>query len=78
MSGDSSVCICMAYAKDRRFTIPPLSLANLPPSAEGNLEPSLLLISELPLGPPVSVQARGLDAAFASFVSMSARMVRFR
>jgi uncharacterized protein (TIGR03437 family) len=78
VSGDSSVCICLASAKDRRFTIPPLSLANLPPSAEDNLEPSLLLISELPLQPPVPIQARGLDAAFASFVSMSARIVTFR
>jgi hypothetical protein len=78
VSGDSSVCVCLAYAKDRHFTISPLSLGNLPPSAEGNLEPSLLLIAELPLEPPVSIQARGLDAAFASFVSVSARIVRFR
>ena len=78
ISGQSSVCICLAYAKDRRFTIQPLSLGNLPPSVEDNLEPSLLLISELPIEPPVSIQARGLDAAFASFVSVSARIVTFR
>jgi uncharacterized protein (TIGR03437 family) len=78
VSGDSSVCICLAWAKDRHFTISPLALGNLPPSVEDNLEPSLLLVSELPLEPPASIQARGLDAAFASFVSVSARFVRFR
>jgi hypothetical protein len=45
---------------------------------EDNLEPSLLLVSELPLEPTASIQARGLDAAFASFASVSARFVRFR
>jgi uncharacterized protein (TIGR03437 family) len=78
VSGDSSVCICLAYAKDRRFTISPISLGNLPASVEDNLEPSLLLISELPLNPAASIQARGLDAAYATFVSISARMVKFR
>jgi uncharacterized protein (TIGR03437 family) len=78
VSGDSSLCICLAYAKDRHFAISPLSLTNLPPSAEDNLEPSFLLITELPLEAPVSIQARGLDAAFATFLSINARMVRFR
>ena len=78
VSGDSSVCVCLAWAKDRHFTISPLALGNLPPSVEDNLEPSLLLVSELPLEPTASIQARGLDAAFASFVSVSARFVSFR
>jgi hypothetical protein len=77
-SGDSAFCVCMAYAKDRRFTIPPISLANLPPTADDDPDPSFLLLSELPLEPPVRIEARGLDAAFATFVSANARLVRFR
>jgi uncharacterized protein (TIGR03437 family) len=78
VTGDSSLCVCMAYAKDRRFTIPPISLGNLPATREGDLEPSLLLLAELPLRQPVSLQAQGLDAAFATFVSINARLVRFQ
>lgn len=78
ITGDSSVCVCLAYARDRRFTIPAISLANLPPTGNDDLEPSLLLISELPLSPPVSINAKGLDAAFATFLSVNARMVQFR
>ncbi|HEX5229899.1 MAG TPA: hypothetical protein VFW44_19440 [Bryobacteraceae bacterium] len=78
VTGASSMCICLANAKDRRFAIPALVLANLPPSAADNLEPSVLLIAELPLRAPASIHAPGLDSGFASFVSVSGRMVRFR
>ena len=77
-SGDSAFCVCLAYAKDRRFTIPPISLGNLPPTADDDPDPSFLLLSELPLEPPVRIEARGLDAAFAAFVSANARLVKFR
>ncbi len=82
VTGDSALCLCMAYAKDRRFTIPPISLDNLPPTADDAPEPSFLLLSELPIAPPARIQARGLGsdgtAAFAAFLSVTARFVRFR
>jgi len=78
VSGDSALCVCLAYAKDRRFTIPPISLGNLPYTGEDDPEPSFLLLSELPLEPPVRIQASGLDAAFATFLSANVRLVRFR
>jgi len=78
VTGDSALCVCLAYAKDRRFTIPPISLGNLPPTGDDDPEPGFLLLSELPLLPPVRIQARGLDAAFATFLSANARVARFR
>lgn len=78
VTGDSALCVCVAHAKDRRFTIPPISLGNLPPTQDGDREPGFLLLSELPLEPPARIQAQGLDAAFATFLSLSARAVRFR
>jgi uncharacterized protein (TIGR03437 family) len=78
ISGDSAVCVCMAYAKDGRFTIPPISLGNLPVTGDDDPEPSFLLLAELPLQPPVRIQAQGLDAAFATFLSANARLVKFR
>ncbi len=77
-SGDSALCVCVAYAKDRRFTIPPISLGNLPPTGDDDPDPTFLLLSELPLEPRVRIQADGLDAAFATFLSVNARLVRFR
>jgi hypothetical protein len=78
VTGDSALCVCLAYAKDRRFTIPPVSLGNLPPAGDDTPVPGFLLLSELPLEPPVRIQAQGLDAAFATFLSADARVVRFR
>jgi uncharacterized protein (TIGR03437 family) len=78
VTGDSSVCVCLAHARDRRFTIPPISLGNLPVTGNDDLEPSVLLLSELPLLPPVAIQAQGLDAAFAAFLSLNARLVKYR
>ena len=78
VTGDSSACLCLAYAKDRRFQIPPLSLSNLPPSGKEDFEPGFLMISELPLQAPAAIHATGLDAGFATFVSINARVVRFR
>jgi len=78
VTGDSSLCVCLALAKNRRFTIPPLSLANIPATKSDDPEPNLLLIVELPLEAPPSIQAQGLDTGFAAFLSASARMVKFR
>jgi len=77
-SGDSAVCVCLAHAKDGRFTIPPISLGNLPPTGGDDPEPSFLLLAEIPLEPPVRIQAQGLDAAFATFFSANARLVKFQ
>jgi hypothetical protein len=78
VTGDSALCLCLANAKDRRFTIPPISLSNLPYTGDDDLEPSFLLLAELPLEPPVRIQASGLDAAFATFLSANVRLVKFR
>jgi uncharacterized protein (TIGR03437 family) len=78
VTGESALCVCLAYAKDRRFTIPPISLGNLPPTGDDAREHGFLVLAELPLEPPVRIQTRGLDAAFATFLSVNARAVRFR
>jgi uncharacterized protein (TIGR03437 family) len=78
-SGDSALCLCMAPARDGRFTIPPLALANLPPTTEETeLSASYMVLLEMPLEPPARIQAAGLDGAFGAFVSASARLVRYR
>jgi uncharacterized protein (TIGR03437 family) len=78
-SGDSAVCLCMAPARDGQFRIPPMALGNLPPTLEeDDLSASYLLLTEIPVRPPARIQARGLDAAFAAFVSASARLVRYK
>ena len=78
-SGDSAVCLCMAPARDGQFRIPPMALGNLPPTLEeDDLSASYLLLTEIPVHPPARIQARGLDAAFAAFVSASARLVRYK
>ena len=75
-SGDSAMCLCLAPARDGRFTVPPIALGNLPPTLEDDdLAASYLLLTEIPVRPPARIQARGLDAAFAAFVSASARPV---
>jgi uncharacterized protein (TIGR03437 family) len=78
VTGDSALCLCLAPAKDRRFTIPPISLGNLPPTGDDAREPGFLVLAELPLEPPPRIQSRGLDAAFATFLSVNARAVRFQ
>jgi uncharacterized protein (TIGR03437 family) len=78
-SGDSAVCLCMAQAGDGHFGIPPIALGNLPPTREeDDLSASYLLLMEMPVNPPARIEARGLDSAFAAFVSASARLVRYR
>jgi len=78
-SGDSAACLCMAPGEAGRFLIPPLALGNLPPTVDlEGLAVSYLLLMELPAEPPARIQARGLDAAFAAFVSVSARPVSYR
>jgi uncharacterized protein (TIGR03437 family) len=79
LTGDSAICFCMAPAKDGRFTIPPLALANLPASSQENdFEPSYVLLLELPVHLPTPIQARGLDAGFAAFISGSGRVAPVR
>jgi len=78
-SGDSAMCLCMAPASDGRFTLPPLMLSNLPPTSEENdISASYLVLVEMPAEPPVKIEARGLDAGFAAFVSASAKVVVYR
>jgi uncharacterized protein (TIGR03437 family) len=78
-SGDSAACLCMAQARDGHFRIPPIALGNLPATAdEDDLTASYLVVMEIPLDPPVRIEARGLDAAFAAFVSASGRMVKYK
>jgi hypothetical protein len=78
-SGDSAVCLCMARAGDGRFRIPPIALGNLPPTLEDDdLSASYLVMAEIPLDPPARIEARGLDAAFAAFVSASGRLVKYK
>ncbi len=78
-SGDSAMCLCMAPARDGRFTVPPLALGNLPPTLEeDDLTASYLLLMEIPVHPPARIEARGLDAAFAAFVSASGRLVKYK
>jgi uncharacterized protein (TIGR03437 family) len=78
-SGDSAMCLCLAPARDGRFHVPPLALSNLPPTLDDDdLAASYLVIAEIPLRPPARIQARGLDSAFAAFVSASGRLVKFR
>jgi hypothetical protein len=78
-SGDSAMCLCLAPAADGRFTIPPYALANIPKTiGEGDLAPSFLLLVEMPVKAPARIQAHGIDSAFAAFVSVSARLARFR
>ena len=78
-SGDSAVCLCMARAGDGRFRIPPIALGNLPPTLEDDdLSASYMVVAEIPLDPPARIEARGLDAAFAAFVSASGRLVKYK
>jgi uncharacterized protein (TIGR03437 family) len=78
-SGDSAVCLCMARARDGRFRIPPIALGNLPTTLEDDdLSASYLVVAEIPLDPPARIEARGLDAAFAAFVSVSGRLVKYK
>jgi len=78
-SGDSAVCLCMAHAGDGHFSIPPITLGNLPATREeDDLSASYLLLLEMPVNPPARIEARGLDTAFAAFVSASARLVKYR
>ena len=78
-SGDSGVCLCMAPAQSGRFQIPPLALGNLPATRDlEGLAVSYLVLMELPAEPPARIEARGLDEAFAAFVSVSARPVNYR
>jgi hypothetical protein len=78
-SGDSAMCLCMAPARDGQFRIPPIALGNLPPTLEeDDLSASYLLLTEIPVHPPARIEARGLDAAFAAFVSASARLVKYK
>ena len=79
MSGDSAVCLCMAHASDGHFHIPPIVLGNLPPTQEeDDLSASYLVLLEMPANSSARIEARGLDAAFAAFVSASARLVKYR
>jgi hypothetical protein len=78
VTADSAMCMCLAQAKDRRFTIPPVSLGNLPPTGDGGPVPGFLMLAEMPLEPPARIQARGLDAVFAISISADARTVKFR
>jgi hypothetical protein len=78
-AGDSAVCLCIAQAGDGHFHIPPIALGNLPPTQEeDDLSASYLLLVEMPMTPPARIEARGLDSAFAAFVSASARLVKYR
>jgi uncharacterized protein (TIGR03437 family) len=78
-SGDSAVCLCMARARDGGFHIPPIALGNLPPTLEDDdLSASYMVVAEIPLDPPARIQVRGLDAAFAAFVSASGRLVKYK
>ena len=78
-SGDSAMCLCMAPARDGQFRVPPLSLGNLPPTLdEDDVSASYLLLMEIPVHPATRLAASGLDAAFAAFVSASARLVTYK
>ena len=69
----------MAPARDGHFRIPPIALGNLPATLdEDDLTASYLVMMEIPLDPPVRIEARGLDAAFAAFVSASGRLVKYK
>jgi uncharacterized protein (TIGR03437 family) len=78
-TGDSAACLCMAVARDGRFQIPPVALGNVPANLTTD-DPvaSYLLLAELPVDPPARIEARGLDKAFAAFISASARPVSYR
>jgi uncharacterized protein (TIGR03437 family) len=77
-SGASAMCLCLAPARDGHFRIPPLALSNLPPTLDdSDLSASYMLLAEIPLRPPARIEARGLDSAFAAFVSSAGRLVRF-
>lgn len=78
-SGDSAMSLCMAPARDGRFTIPPLALANLPPTTSTTeISASYLLLLEMPAAPPLAIKAAGLDAAFAAYVSAAAYAVIYQ
>jgi hypothetical protein len=76
-SGDAAACICIAAARDGLFTIPAMALANLPATTEDGKDFSYLLVSEVPAYPR-RIHARGLDGAFAAYLSVSIRQVRYK
>lgn len=79
ISGDSALCLCVAPARDGRFTIPPLWLSSLPPNAKrDSLNAGVLALVEIPFQAPVRIPARGLDAAYAAHLSLSGRPVAYR
>jgi uncharacterized protein (TIGR03437 family) len=78
-SGDSAVCLCLAPVRAGHFRIPPIALGNLPPTLESDeASASYLLLMEIPVNPPARIEARGLDTAFAAFISASARLVQYK
>jgi len=77
-NGDSAMCLCMAQAAAGRFQIPAQALANLPVSDPAEPDLSYMLLLEVPASPPTPVTARGIDTAFAAFVSASVRETSFR
>jgi uncharacterized protein (TIGR03437 family) len=75
----AGLCVCLARAELRRFTIPPEMLANIPATAEvQDLPASLLLVGALPARAPNEIHARGLDAGVALFVSVDGASVVYR
>jgi uncharacterized protein (TIGR03437 family) len=78
-SGDTAAGVCVAHAADGRFRIPPAALGNLPPTRpQDDLTASLVLLAELPVNPPARIEANGLDAGFAAFLSVDARLVKYK
>lgn len=78
ITGDSAMAVCMAPAAEDRFHIPAEALANLPPSQAANPDLSYLLLLEIPVDPPARIAARGIDTAFAAFLSAAAREIEYK
>ena len=78
-TGAGAFCLCTAPASAGRFYIPPVVLANLPPTEGPQRVPvNFLALAALPGHRPAPFRARGLDAAFPLFVSAVGRTVTIR
>lgn len=77
-TGDAAACLCVASAAERRFTVPAVSLANLPATAEGDKDLSYLLMAELPARPRARIHARAVRDARAAYLSISIHPVTYK
>ncbi len=79
LSGAMGLCLCVAAGEAGRLQIPPLALANLPPSAAiPGIPMNYIFMGVLPAGAPQRFQARGVERGVALVTTLLGRTVSFQ